>query len=90
MTKKEAIYSIRIGKILNSKDLKDVSKGLFETSVNVDNALCYFEGSRVFNLPGLKVSALKCICRWFCYLVANKKYFHLSLESGLGIPRPVP
>ena len=76
--------------MLNSKYLKKIAKAWLKHQgklakqskglVNVENALCYFEGSMVFDLSYLKVSAVKCICRWFCYLVANKKHINLSFK----------
>ena len=72
---------LRVGKMFNSEVMKDVAKDIIESSINVENALFVFEGSILFNLPRLKVSALKCIFRWFSYLVSNKKHYDLKFDS---------
>ena len=72
---------LRVGKMFNSEVMKDVAKDIIESSINVENAFFVFEGSILFNLPRLKVSALKCIFRWFSYLVSNKKHYDLKFDS---------
>ena len=50
-------------------------------SFNVQNSLCCFEISSLFNLPRFQTCAIKCIERWFCYLLANKNHSDLSFDS---------
>ena len=50
---------IKVGKILNSEDLKKIGKGMVAISFYVKNVLCFFEVPRMFNLPGFQTCAIK-------------------------------
>ena len=61
--------------------LKKAFNSLLSKSITHENAICYFELSRLFHLPCLQNQVFEFIQRWFCFLAANKRHLDLSFAS---------